>query len=304
MPFWRRRRSEAVTPRGVFSCVVDSDPRFHLEALRWYATLERVVGVDPADLVVHAVGGSETEVLRYLRGRGVSVVDVEAFDERSPHCNKISGALSMARADLDGVVVLTDTDIAMVQDARLIDLGAREVGFRPVGAGNPPIHVLENLFEAAGLKTPPRVRIEFAPTPGQRTLSGHGNGGLYALPGPLLPTLAVAWERWAHWVLDHRDLLETWSTFVDQVAMTLALAEGEVRPRPLGLEWNFPTNNPKRIPARPPEPAALHYKDNVTAAGLLGPSGSPVVDGRIALANEAIAHVWSEVFPRAREPDT
>ena len=68
-------------------------------------------------------------------------------------------------------------------------------------------------------------------------------------------------------------------------------------PAPLGLEWNFPTNNPRRIPARPPEPAALHYKDNVSAEGLLGPSGSPVVDRRIALANEAIAEVWSEVFP-------
>jgi hypothetical protein len=297
MRFRRGKRDMATAPGGVYSCVVDADPRFHFQALRWYATLVRVVGVDPTDLVVHAVGGSDTEVLGYLRDRGVWVVDVECFDERSPHCNKISGALSLARSGMNGVVVLTDTDIALVEDARQIPLGATEVGFRPVGAGNPPLDVLENLFEAAGVKIPRRVPIEFASTPGQRTLAGHGNGGLYAAPASLLPVLASGWERWAHWVLDHRDILETWSTFVDQVAMTLTLAEAEIRPRPLGLEWNFPTNNPKRIPARPPDPAALHYKDNVTEEGLLGPSGSPVVDRRIALANAAIAEVWAEAFP-------
>ena len=298
MRFRRGKRTETASPRGVYSCVVDADPRFHLEALRWYATLDRVVGVDPANLVVHAVGGSETEVLGYLRDQGVSVVDVECFDVRSPHCNKISGALSLARLGVDGVAVLTDTDIALVEDARRIRLGPKEVGLRPVGAGNPPLHVLEKLFGAACVETPRRVPIEFATRPGQLTLSGHGNGGLYAVPGPLLPTLAAAWERWARWILDHHDLLQTWSVFVDQTAMTLALAEGGMHPRPLGLKWNFNTANPRRIPARPPEPAALHYKDNVTADGLLGPSGSSVVDRRIARANEAIAQVWAEVFPR------
>ncbi len=299
MRFGRSSGPDVGSPRGVYSCVVDADPRFHLEALRWYATLRRIVGVEPADLVVHAVGGSDTGPLDYLRRCGVSVVDVECFDERSPHCNKIAGALSLASSGVDGIAVLTDTDVAVLEDARRIALGGNEVGFRPVGAGNPPLHVLEKLFEAAGLRTPRRVRIKFASTPGQRTFSGHGNGGLYAAPGSLLPVLAAAWERWARWVLDHRDLLETWSTFVDQVAMTLTLAEAEIRPHPLGLEWNFPTNNPRRIPARPPEPAALHYKDNVTAEGLLGLSGSPVVDRRIAVANDAIAHVWSEVYPKS-----
>ena len=44
-------------PAGRFSCVVDSDPRFHLDALRWYAALTRVAGVASGDLVVHAVDG-------------------------------------------------------------------------------------------------------------------------------------------------------------------------------------------------------------------------------------------------------
>lgn len=298
---FRRHQAETkepVAPRGVYSCTVDADRRFHLEALRWFATLDLVLGVDPADLVVHAVGGADSDIVRYLRDRGVVVEDVETFDERSPHCNKISGALSLARRGVKGVAVLTDADIAVVEDARLVALEANEVAFRPVGAGNPPLYVLEKLFEAAGVELPRRVPIEFAPMRGQRTLSGHGNGGLYIVPGELLPSLATTWEHWARWILDHRDLLETWHVFVDQAAMTLTLAEAKINPHPLGLEWNFPTNNPKRIPARPPEPSALHYKENVTAEGLLGPSGFAAVDRRIDLANEAISQVWAEVFPK------
>ena len=41
---------------GQFACVVDEHPRFHLDALRWYAALTALAGVKPSDLVVHAVG--------------------------------------------------------------------------------------------------------------------------------------------------------------------------------------------------------------------------------------------------------
>ena len=52
---------------GVISCVVDEDPRFHFEALRWYAALNRIAGVDASDLIVHAVGSDESAQLDYLR---------------------------------------------------------------------------------------------------------------------------------------------------------------------------------------------------------------------------------------------
>ena len=37
--------------RGVVSCVVDADLRFHLEALRWYAGLNRIAGVESTILL-------------------------------------------------------------------------------------------------------------------------------------------------------------------------------------------------------------------------------------------------------------
>lgn len=81
---------------GTVSCVVDRHPRFHREALRWYACLTEAAGVDPTDLVVHTVGGSSSEALDRLVSAGVTVRAVEPFDGRSPHCNKISGALALA----------------------------------------------------------------------------------------------------------------------------------------------------------------------------------------------------------------
>src|SRR5580693_10208728 len=54
------------TAAGKFSCVIDSHPRFHLDALRWFSSLTRLAGVDAADLVVHAVGPARTDVLTYL----------------------------------------------------------------------------------------------------------------------------------------------------------------------------------------------------------------------------------------------
>ena len=46
---------------GTFSCVIDTHPRFHLDALRWFASLTRLAGVEPADLVIHTVGPAKTE---------------------------------------------------------------------------------------------------------------------------------------------------------------------------------------------------------------------------------------------------
>ncbi len=55
---------------GIFTCVVDNQPRLHLEALRWFACLTEVAGIDPNQLVVHVVGPTSSEVLGYLDPKG------------------------------------------------------------------------------------------------------------------------------------------------------------------------------------------------------------------------------------------
>ncbi len=290
--------AEDVPPRGVFSCVVDTDPRFHLDALRWYATLNRIVGADPRDMVVHAVGDTSSEVLTFMRSMGVTIVEVPAFDARSPHCNKISGALALAEMGVDGMAVLSDTDVVFLEDPRRLHVAPGSVGMRVVGSGNPPLDILEKVFQAAGISLPDLVPLELVPE--QSTLSGHANGGLYLVAGDMLPRLARSWARWAHWMLEHVDLLERWSTFIDQTAMTLALADEGIGCHSLGVRWNFPSQKkPERFPPGVAAPSVIHYHTHLTNGGLLRPTGVDAVDERIDVANTGIAEVWHQAFPNA-----
>jgi SAM-dependent methyltransferase len=281
-------------PIGRFSCVVDEPPRFHLDALRWFACLTRQAGVDSADLVVHVVGDDSSVPLEFLRKNGVTVDRIERFDERSPHCNKIAGAL---RASADGpmsTVVLCDADLAILEDPRQLAPASGRIAGKPVDAPNPPLEVLESIFTAAGVTLPATVPLTW----GQkgRTLLGHFNGGLYLIPGPDLGGLAGAWSEWACWLLDRLELLGEWTVYVDQVAMTLALAAQGFEPDLLDVRWNTPTHDLTRMPNDVTTPAIIHYHDRVDEQGLLRKTGVQRVDRRIDAANAAIASVWREVF--------
>jgi hypothetical protein len=287
---------------GVFSCVVDADIRFHLDALRWYAVLRTVAGVQAHDMVVHAVDGTDSEVLKFLRSEGVSVDTIQPFDTRPPpHCNKICGALRLAERGVEGWAVLTDTDIAVLEDPRRLRISTNEVASRIVGAPNPPLRILENVFAAAGLEVSGTESLDLFPE--ERTIAGHGNGGFYVIPAPMLATVAHSWAYWAKWLMDNVALLEDFPRHVDQPSMALALSDLGLTPRRLELRWNFPVHNPARIPSSPDLPAVLHYHRNVGPDGLLQQTGVAVVDEQIDRANAAIAEAWREVVPKMPASD-
>jgi SAM-dependent methyltransferase len=286
-----------LAPAGTFSCVVDAHPRFHLDALRWFASLTRLAGVDPADLVVHSVGPARTDALDYLQARGVAVREIQPFDHRSPHCNKIAGALRLAAEERQGLLVLTDSDLAICEDPRRLQVPSDRVGMTPVHMANPPFEILTPAFAAAGLPLPRRAAIQWQP--GESTVAGNGNGGLYLVPGALLPDLARGWAHWASWLLERRELLAAWAHYVDQVAMAMALAAEGIETLELDIRWNLPIHVPAIIPADPPIPAIIHYHQQIDPAGQILPTGLAAIDGRIRDANAALSDVWREAFPNA-----
>ncbi len=289
------RRSAA--SGGCVACVIDDHPRFHLEALRWYACLTEVAGVEASDLVVQVVGQLASEPLRHLERQGVTVRSIDRFDERSPHCNKIAGALRLAQDARDGVVVLSDADTAILDDPRLIERPDRSLSAKTVDAPLPPIEILTRIFETAGIPTPPDVPLPWGPD--QRTFAGNCNGGIYVLDGALLPQLSSAWATWARWLLDRRELLEEWAVYVDQVAMALALAAEAIEWHSLDVAWNTPTHDQTRIPPDPPRPHLLHYHQEVHPSGSIRPVGRKSIDGQIEVANSAIGQVFEAVAPSA-----
>jgi hypothetical protein len=277
--------------------VIDNDPRFHLEALRWYACLTEVAGVDASDLVVQVVGPLASEPLCHLQRQGVTVRSIDRFDERSPHCNKIAGALRLAQDARGGVVVLSDADTAILDDPRRIERPDRSLSAKTVDSPLPPIEVLTRIFETAGIPTPPDVPLPWGPD--QHTVRGNCNGGIYLLEGALLPQVSSAWATWARWLLDRSELLEQWAVYVDQAAMALALAGEAIEWHSLEPAWNTPTHDQTRIPPDPPRPHVLHYHQEVDRSGLIRPVGRASIDGQIEIANSAIAQVFEAVAPSA-----
>ena len=281
---------------GKLSCVVDTDLRFHLEAVRWFATLSGLAGVKPSDLVIHAVDGCDSEILQYLRDCGVTVRSVERFDQRSPHCNKISGALALSAMEFEGVAVLTDSDVVFLEDPRKTKLPDTSVASKTVDGANPPLRTLRATFTAAGLSRSELWPVEWEPS--EATLAGNANGGLYVIPRTLLPRVSAAWAHWARWLLDHIDLLAERAVNVDQVAMAMALAAEGIDPMRLEIRWNFPTHKPDRIAGSKESPAVIHYHDNLDDAGLLARTGTESVDHQIDIANAAIRQIWHEAVPK------
>lgn len=287
------------TATGALSCVVDADPRFHLEVMRWFATTTGIAGVAPGELVVHLVDGAQgsVDVADHLRGRGVTVVEVPPFDGRSPHCNKISGALQLGRMVDAGRCVLTDSDVVVFEDPRTIAVPPDQVAMKPVDMANPPLEVLRSVFSAAGVAEP--ATIPLAWQAGEQTFAGNGNGGLYIVPAPILPDVAQAWARWARWLLDRLSLLQQWTIHVDQVSMALALAAEGIGVFTLEPRWNMPVHVDEMTPGDAPAPAVVHYHGRLDHIGQIRTTGAPAVDERINQANRSMAGAWQDGFPNA-----
>ena len=287
--------TDGVRARGTFSCVVDEHPRFHLEALRWFVSLTTIAGVDPGDLVVHVVGSDTSDALVHLRSLGVTMRSIEPFDPRSPHCNKVAGALRLAEVQTKGLVVLCDTDVAVLEDPRTLVLPPGSIGAKVVDTPVPPLEVLHGVFAAAGVPAPPTTPLPWGEN--QATVVGNSNGGLYLIPAPLLPVLAQAWERWARWLLDRRELLLDWTFHLDQVAMVLALTAEGIGSEQLDVRWNTPIHDLSRVPPDPPIPAVIHYHQEIDLDGRLRTTGFPSIDRQIDRVNGAIGQLWQEAFP-------
>lgn len=281
--------------RGVVACTIDSHPRFHLEALRWFTSATKVADIEPSDLVVNVIGQGPRDVIGRLERSGVRVRTIEPFDERSPHCNKISGALAMSREVTGGTCVLTDADVAILEDPRSVALPPGHVGMKPVDVANPPVEVLGGVFARAGVAEPELVTVPWQN--GAATFAGNGNGGLYLVPAQMLAELSYAWSRWALWLLDRIHLLGEWSVHVDQVSMALALADSGIGVHSLEPQWNMPIHIEGLVPADASAPSVIHYHSRIDHIGLIRTTGNAGVDEGISRVNTAVAAAWKEEFP-------
>ncbi len=283
------------SPKGLYYCVVDAHPRFQLEVLRFFATVTRLALVDPADLVVFEVDRGQrlpTPAGRFLADEGVHIERLVPFDERSPHLNKLAATHRLAEMGVTGRAVQCDTDLAVLEDARSIDVGGRAIAGRIVDAANPDVTVLGRIFADAGIPRPEIVAPGFQ-SDGQ-TVATNLNAGLLVFPGEVLAELVKPWRQWALWLLDRLPEYRTWMA-PDQVSLALTLPLTGIEIVPIGPGWNFPTGPVSHWDdTGEAGPSILHYHSNLDRLGLLAPKGEARVDRAIDSANGAVTAIFRQ----------
>lgn len=135
-------------PAVRFSCVVDNEPIFLAQAMRWARSLIEIAKVPPEDLVVHYILGLGQDCVASFSPLGVRTTEVQAVSRRRPHLNKLAQLRSALLRDAD-LAVLCDCDTLFVADPRPYfakNLVAAAVVDRP----NPPIELWTSCSGAPG----------------------------------------------------------------------------------------------------------------------------------------------------------
>ncbi len=273
-----------VKPAVRFSCVVDNEPIFFAQAMRWARSLIEIANVPPEDLVVHYVQGLGQDCVASFSSLGVRTTQAQAVSRQRPHLNKLAQLRSAFLRDAD-LAVLCDCDMLFVADPRPYfakDMVAAAV----VDAPNPPIEIWDILLGRAGLtRRRPDIAVGSAAA---MTIFENRNGGLYVLPGARLGELDEPWRKWAQWLEEQADVLGDYAFHIDQIAFALTCLELRIEPELLPKALNFPTHLPA-ADIGDGAPIMLHYHRQVDDSGMLQPLGQPTVDRAVAFVNESLA---------------
>jgi len=194
-----------VKPVVRFSCVVDNEPIFLAQALRWARSLIEIAKVPPEDLIVHYTPGSGQDCAARFSPLGVRTTEAQAVSRLRPHLNKLAQLRSAFLRGAD-LAVLCDCDTLFVADPRPY-FAKNMVAATVVDAPNPPIDIWDILLRRAGLT---RQRPDIAVgSDAAMTVFENRNGGLYVLSSARLGELDEPWRKWAQWLEEQADVLAT-----------------------------------------------------------------------------------------------
>jgi hypothetical protein len=267
-----------------FSCVVDNQPIFLAQAMRWARSLIEIANVPPEDLIVHYTQGSGQDCVMSLSPLGVRTTEVQAVSRQRPHLNKLAQLRSQFLRDAD-LAVLCDCDTVFVADPRPY-FAKNMIAAAVVDRPNPPIEIWDVLLRRAGLtRRRPDIAVGSAAA---MTIFENRNGGLYVLPCARLGELDEPWNKWARWLEAQADVLGVYTLCIDQIAFALTCLELRIEPELLPKALNFPTHLPA-ADIGDGAPIMLHYHRRVDDSGMLLPLGRPTVDRAVAFVNERLS---------------
>lgn len=277
----------------IYSFIVDAHPKFAYQGWLLARSLCAFCDAAPSEINVQVTAEVPVDVRQIFANEGYVVHQLARFGD-GRWCNKLSQLPNLATQDCDYIVLL-DTDTIAVSDLRDFFHG-QFVHAKVVDFPNPSLAALRDIFAAAGLAPPDRMKVDASH---HETYIGNSNGGLYAVPRPLVGIFSEEWRTWAIWLLENPRILQREGKLmhVDQVAAALALRSASIpfKAAPSNVNYFVHFAGEHRHFDRTKPIALLHYHDvSMNVVGLIEP---PVpLDERATAAVNAANNFISSSF--------
>jgi hypothetical protein len=269
---------------------VDAVAEHYYKAELLLFSLVECAGHKKEQIVVHCTSRVDEGFLIFLQENGYRSVVVQPYLD-GKYCNKIPQLDVFVSLPCRGVILL-DVDMFVLRPINIDDESS--LWAKVVDGSNPPLHVLENIFNSASVKIPEIVDTDW-PLGDGKTIATNCNGGFYFVPARYVAELSRNWRRWAEWLYYRPELFENEKqrNHIDQVSMAICMAENGILHKDLPANFNCPTHRdmmPRSLDATK-DISVLHYHSLITRFGLLDKTNIsiPSVSKAIDIANRAIA---------------
>lgn len=266
----------------IFSCVLDYNPLMAAQVFIWLNSLKNQQ-IDGNDIYIHLIGKVPDEYLKMLKAEDVNIIERQPFDSRNKYCNKLVQLDTFSNLDDYDYVFLMDCDTAIVSMEGLSL--KNEIYAKVVDFPNPPIAILEKIFEANNLSID-KCKTTFKNLEEEYSDWNNCNGGLYIISSDFIKKLNLLWKQYAKWGIDNKELFtDTYSKHADQVGFALAMNSLGEKVTHLGIEWNYPTHISKNLLPEI-EPKIIHFHDKIDAHMNLIKTGLKIADNSIEKINQ------------------
>lgn len=265
-----------------YSCVVDNDPKFLLQAHIFVHSL-LALGVEAKSIFINLVFKDALQEKRFS-DIGVNVSTYNKFGDRK-YCNKLVQFENKALLDCD-YIFLCDCDIGFVKSVqRLAEENFDKIIGKAVDAANPPLAMLQSIFHFYDKEIGQVIDVH-----GGRSSTFNINGGFIGIPASLFEAFGERWQYFALQMLSNSKLLSEFESFnkhVDQISFSLAASEfGQFTN--IDARFNFPVHSPAFIEQNKSfanDIHCIHYHDSFTQIGLIAAVNNTHVNSSINKLN-------------------
>ncbi|MCI4621431.1 hypothetical protein AT960_11195 [Priestia megaterium] len=264
----------------LITCVAENNPEFHFRVITLFKTLKEFGGnLANAKLLANFVNNIDRKISNQLKSMGVSVRIVKPYHKKlQRHCNKIR----MLEIDEDyDVLIALDCDTAITRDFSS-EISTNSIRRCDSLLDPLEIHEWEYLYKYFNL-TMPLNENEI-----------HANSAVLFIPKKYVKDLKDIWLYYSYLVNDSFFSNDYWKKFgqykyyTDQFALSLALANQNIKVNLLPAEFNIHINGSYSSWADQLHPYILSYHHNITDDWKLKTTGMSVPDKYIKEVNNIL----------------